>query len=397
MRVNEELCIGCEICQEHCPFDAIVIAAGVAFIQQNCTNCGICREHCPCQAIEVEETINQKPDLGEYRGFYVVGIEEHQEMLNKVTLELLSEARNLADKKGEKVTLLVVGNAASQGWITSAAAVGCDRILLLEGDGTRYRMDFYTVAVVEAIKREKPEVVLFPATVDGRDLAPKVACRIQTGLTADCTGLALDESGKLLQLRPTYGGSIMASIVTPHHCPQMASVRPNVMRVRKVAGKVTVEVECLTVTEAGSDRRVRFIQSEAKDNSFADLSEANIVIAGGYGLKNKENFQRLFYLCSKLNAAAAATRKAVDEGWAPLEIQVGQTGVTVVPDLYIAFGVSGALQHTLGMKNAKKIIAVNNDPAAPIFSISDVAILGDSGEILNEICERIDRGERLFW
>lgn len=333
-----------------------------------------------------EEGKDREQELKEYKGFWVVGLEAEGERLNKVTLELLSEARKLADKKKERVTLLIKGTEACGDWKEEASKVGCDKILLIESRTSGYDAKIYTDALEYAVRQLRPEVVLFPATVNGRDLAPRVSGRLRTGLTADCTGLSLDENGNLLQVRPTYGGSVMASILTPGHRPQMASVRPNVMEISWVSEKREPEVERLEGFSSGPEENLKFVESREKNNVFAELTEANIVIAGGYGLKNKENFRKLFRLCDKLNAAAGATRKAVDEGWAPAEIQVGQTGTTVAPDLYIAFGVSGALQHSLGMKNAKKVIAVNHDPAAPIFDICDVAVLGDAGEILEECC-----------
>lgn len=393
LEYKKEKCVSCGLCEKVCPFGAIEMQEGFPRINDNCTECGICAEKCPANAFEFEDTETGKQRMEEYKGFWVVGLEKEGEALNKVTLELLSTARRLADQKKEKVTLLIKGMQVCEDWRRKASRAGCDKILLITGGIQEYDARFYTDALECAIRRFKPEVVLFPATVNGRDLAPRVSGRVGTGLTADCTGLSLDENGNLLQVRPTYGGSIMASILTPDHRPQMASVRPNVMEIQWSDEERKLTVERLNGFASVSEDRVKLTESIEKNNVFAELTEANIVIAGGYGLKNKENFGKLFKLCDRLNAAAAATRKAVDEGWAPAEIQVGQTGTTIAPDLYIAFGVSGALQHTLGMKNAKKIIAVNHDPAAPIFDICDVAVLGDAGEILDECWKMLEKRE----
>lgn len=396
LEYKKENCSSCGLCKKVCPFGAIKMQEGFPHINENCTECGICAEKCPANAFGLEGAESGKQKVEEYKGFWVVGLEKEGEPLNKVTLELLSTARKLADQKKEKVTLLIKGTKACEEWRREAQRTGCDKILLIANGHPGYDAKFYTDAIEYAVRRFKPEAVLFPATVNGRDLAPRVSGRIETGLTADCTGLSLDENGNLLQVRPTYGGSIMASILTPKHRPQMASVRPNVMEIRWADEKRELTVECLEGFASISEDKVKLIECIEKNNVFADLAEANIVIAGGYGLKNKENFGKLFRLCDRLNAAAAATRKAVDEGWAPAEIQVGQTGTTIAPDLYIAFGVSGALQHTLGMKNAKKIIAVNHDPAAPIFDICDAAVLGDAGEVLEECCKMLDNMQNLM-
>lgn len=393
LEYKKENCINCGLCEKVCPFGAIEIKEGFPAINDNCTECGICAQKCPVNAFHMEQDKIRNQRTEEYRGFWVIGLEKEGEPLNKVTLELLSTARKLADEKKEKVTLLIKGFGECENWKREAQRTGCDKILLIPCEHPGYDAKLYIDAIECAVRCFKPEAVLFPATVNGRDLAPRVSGRIGTGLTADCTGLSLDENGDLLQVRPTYGGSVMASILTPEHRPQMASVRPNVMEIHWTDEEREIETAYLEDFLPTAEDRVTLIECLEKNNVFADLTEANIVIAGGYGLKNKENFSRLFRLCDKLNAAAAATRKAVDEGWAPAEIQVGQTGTTIAPDLYIAFGVSGALQHTLGMKNAKKIIAVNHDPAAPIFDICDVAILGDAGEVLEECCKILEYKE----
>ncbi len=322
---------------------------------------------------------------------WVIGLEQNGDHLMKVTRELLSKARDLADQRETGVTLAVMGSDVSAAWKAEAQSVGCDRIVLLTHPRLRPdNLEYRTLAFTKAIRHYAPEIVLFPATADGRDLAPKISCNLMTGLTADCTDLRITEEGDLLQIRPTYGGSLMASIRTPNHRPQMASVRPNVISIKEFGSFDPVTIEELELTIHEEVDRIRFVSSEELESAFGNLEEAKVIIAGGYGLKSKENFSLLLRLCNKVNAVAAATRKVVDEGWAPAEIQVGQTGKTVAPDVYFAFGISGALQHTLGMNHSKKIIAVNRDPAAPIFGIADMAVLGDAALILNEMCERLN-------
>ena len=237
----------------------------------------------------------------------------------------------------------------------------------------------------------KPAGILFPATENGRDLAPRVSCRLQVGLTADCTALDIDTERNLVQIRPTYGGNIMASIISPDHRPQLASVRPNVLLVNQVKKPTDTKFIYVDMDMDAQKSKVQFIKAVEKENVFRDVGEAEIVIAGGYGIGSAENFRILQKLAVKMDAAVGATRKAVDEGWAPFDVQVGQTGKTVAPDLYIACGISGALQHTIGIKNAGHIISINADPAAPIFPMSDVAIMGDALQVLSSLCERMEK------
>jgi electron transfer flavoprotein alpha subunit len=396
LHLKEDRCIGCGICEEKCAFNMIQMDGGLPAIKDGCVLCGSCVAECPEQALVIEEDNLEKRDVSGYHGFWVVSETENSGRLLKVSLELLSEAKKLAGQKNEKTIAVVLNQEIPVSWETDIASTGCEEILQLDVDGCRYNAELFTEAIAQAVLDKRPEVILFPATVNGRDLAPRVACRLETGLTADCTGLDLDDKGNLVQIRPTYGGSIMASIVTPHHRPQMASVRPNVFKV--VKGKAPlggVRVEKLEIQPHIRPDRTRWIERLEKELSFMDVSEAKVLVAGGYGMGSQDNFKLIYKLSSYLNAAAGATRKAVDEGWAPAEIQVGQTGKTVAPEVYIACGISGALQHTLGIKHSKKIIAINNDPAAPIFSISDVAILGDVVDVLNELCKLIeDRKEQ---
>lgn len=394
-KLQKKTCNSCGFCVSKCPFGVIEMLEGKPKISENCTECGVCVKSCPKKALIAEDKKSEgqlaQKEKEEYRGFWVVGLPDTTVGLSKVSMELLSEARRLADIKKSSVTFLTVGKTEDSDIMGQAVVTGCDYIKVIEGEASPYQADILVNAVTEVIKKNKPEAVLFPATVHGRDLAPKIACRLKTGLTADCTGLDIDKEGNLVQIRPTYGGSIIASIITPNHRPQMASVRPGVMEIVKTtkAEVSNISIERLKVEEAKQASRTIFVKSEEIDSTFDNLGDAKVIIAGGYGLKNKKNLEKLFALCNKLNAQAAATRKVVDEGWAPAEIQVGQTGVTVAPDIYIAFGVSGALQHTLGIKRAKKVVAINNDPAAPIFDICDVAILGDAAEVLEQCCQKI--------
>lgn len=390
MRVMAEKCIGCGLCVQLCPFGAVHIENEVAVIGEDCKACGACLNECPSEALKSEVVDNGACDVAKYSGYWVIGLETQQDPnLAKVTLELLSTARKLARKKHAPIVLVVFVPQLPERWLKDAASVGCDEILCLNGCSNGI-MGLWTQALADASRHYMPEVMLFPAVADGRDLAPKVACRLQTGLTADCTALDMDEDGNLLQIRPTYGGNIIATIRTLNRRPQMASVRPNVMDlvfVEKTRLPVVTYIAVKTV-----EVPIKHIATIRKNDAFQNLEEAEIILAGGYGLGSRENFQKLMLLASRMNAAVAVSRKVVDAEWANVELQVGQTGKTVRPKLYITFGISGALQHVLGMKHSGRIIAINNDPAAPMMKICDVPILGDAARIIEEMLALLEKG-----
>ncbi len=384
--IDKKRCTACGLCLESCLFGAIDIKDGVAAISDSCVACGACIKECPQHAIYEEGGEVTGIDLDDYSGFMVVGEMDKTYGVKKVTFELLSEARKLADKRNQDLSCLLLCGNLPDVEVDKIGKIGCNKIYLYEDSSLdHYSTDVYSQLVINAIAKYKPETVLFPATENGRDLAPCVACRLETGLTADCTELDINKDGNLLQIRPTYGGNILATIVTPKHRPQMASVRPNVMRIveRKRAegcDVIRIDIEADSLYE-----RVCYLGKKEKDIIYKDISDAQVIIAGGYGMKNADNFKWIYKVAAKLNAAVGASRKAVDEGWAPDDIQIGQTGKTIAPDLYIACGISGALQHSIGLKNAKKVISINNDPAAPIFALSDVALVGDATSILKDI------------
>ena len=386
MEILQEQCVGCGCCADACGFGAVTVQDGVAVVAADCcTGCGVCAEACPTGTIVIERGTAES-DLSAWHGVWVVGLEREETMLSRVAQELLSEGRILADRLGTQCTLVIPGNTLYEAWRADAAAVGCDRILLLRGT-EEADFQFAAAAVAQAVKAQKPEIVIFPATPDGRDLAPKVAVRLQTGLTADCTQLAIGEQGQLLQIRPTYGGSVMATIQTPERRPQMASVRPGVMEIRRETPSIP-EIELFEVQQEACFGRVELLECRKAAESFLPLEEARIVLAGGYGLGSQENFQKLCQLANRIGAGVAVTRKVVDEGWAPAEMQVGQTGKTIAPEIYVAFGVSGALQHTLGISRVKHLVAVNSNPAAQIFQSCETAILADCVEVLDVLCRK---------
>jgi electron transfer flavoprotein alpha subunit len=395
IRVDLEKCNGCGLCCKHCLFGAAVMEQGRPFITDSCVFCGTCKEICPHKAITIDAVSSHSENFEDHTGVWVVmQMDQRLRTPKKVSYELLSEARRLADRLNQKVSAVCFCSMVAEETIKILEEIGCDELFLFENEiFDHYSTEIFTGVLAGLISRHKPSVVLFPATENGRDLAPRIAGRLRIGLTADCTALDLDKENHLIQIRPTYGGNIMASIITPYHRPQMATIRPNVFKIEPSLSKFKLTIKRLQIKVYPRGMRVKLISTKPKITVFKDVAEAEIVIAGGYGI-GKEDFKLIHELAVKTGAAVGATRKVVDEGWAPFDIQIGQTGKTIAPDLYIACGISGALQHSIGVKNAKKIIAVNIDPVAPIFSMSDVSILGDAKQILKELNRLADKKGR---
>ncbi|MBB6062668.1 electron transfer flavoprotein alpha subunit [Thermosipho japonicus] len=313
-----------------------------------------------------------------------VYIETFNKKVKKVSLELLTKANELSQKLGAKVVAVYIDKHDLDDTISK---YGADKIIhLYSKDLQIYNSQIYTDALYNLIKDNRPHILLIGATSIGRDLAPRLAAKLNTGLTADCTQLDLDEDGLLLQTRPAFGGNIMATIICPEHIPQMATVRPGIFEAKKLEKipeieKIEFELEkdCITKT----------LEIMEKNSLLKYITESNVIVAGGRGLSKKEGFDLLRDLAKELNGTIAASRAAVEAGWAPQEIQVGQTGKTVKPKIYIACGISGAIQHIAGMKDSKCIIAINKDKNAPIFKIADYAIIGDVYEIVPKLIEKL--------
>lgn len=401
IRIERERCIGCGACVDACFSGAIKTDdSDCAAVNDSCIYCGNCINVCPVQAISMDEgeKSQEKPDLESYVNVWVM-VENDRETKSpkKVSFELLSEGRKLADKLGEELYAVYLCGKLSEQTLKDLEKIGCDHLILVEREELeQYSTEWFSGITTELIRKYKPSIVLFPGTENGRDLAPRISARLRVGLTADCTALEINEKRELVQVRPTYGGNIIASIVTPKHRPQMASVRANIFNIeyRKQLGKL--DIIRPEIAFALKETRVKCIGTEPRTTAYKDVEEAKVLIVGGYGA-GREGFRLIHELALKMDAAVGATRKAVDEGWAPFEIQIGQTGKIVAPDVYLCFGVSGALQHTIGIRGAKKIIAVNRDPAAQIFGISDVAILGDCEEVLKHLIQQADaKGKKAF-
>jgi electron transfer flavoprotein alpha subunit len=351
---------------------------GIAVVDEKCTFCGACVDVCPVSAITLEKEEKAVTiDTSAYKDVWVFIEHEHGKVSN-VSFELLGEGKTLADVLGCRLCGMIFGTGVD-GFIKEAIAYGAEKVYVTESPFLeQYRTDPYACAAVNFIRKYKPEIVIFGATTQGRDFAGTVATTLETGLTADCTGLDIDPETKYLrQTRPAFGGNIMATILDyPNYRPQMATVRPKVfpMPARDDSRKGEVIREPLPMTEEQIRTKVlEFI----KGTEAVNLVDAEIIVSGGRGVGNGENFKVIRELAVVLGAAVGASRAAVDSGWIPYEHQVGQTGRTVRPKIYIACGISGSIQHLAGMKTSDIIVAINKDPEAPIFKIATYGVIGD--------------------
>lgn len=323
-------------------------------------------------------------NIADYKGVWVFA-EQREGELQKVSLELLGEGRKIADKLGVKLTALLLGHnikdlANTLGEHGADEVIVCDNKLL-----EHYTTDGYTKVICELASERKPGILFIGATFIGRDLGPRVAARLSTGLTADCTQLDVEVSnGDLLATRPAFGGNLMATIACPDHRPQMATVRPGVFA--KIEEKnCEFVVEDVDVNLTSEDIRTKVVEIVKEAKEIEDISEANFIVAGGRGLGSKENFDKLYELAEVVGGSVAASRGAIDKGWIERDYQVGQTGKTVRPNIYIACGISGAIQHAAGMQDSDMIIAINKDETAPIMKLADYAIVGDVNKVLPEL------------
>jgi electron transfer flavoprotein alpha subunit/NAD-dependent dihydropyrimidine dehydrogenase PreA subunit len=389
LRVIADKCTGCGTCEVSCPFGAIGIVDGIAQVYETCVDCGACVDSCPEGALILGVQVEGGVRVEDYRNVWVFA-EQRDGTLTKVAEQLMSKARDLADVLGARAEAVLIGHQV-EGLCEPLIWQGADTVYLIDDPQlAHYRTEPYARALTDLILDKKPEIVLFGATVIGRDLAPRISQRLHTGLTADCTGLEIDESERLLlQTRPAFGGNVMATIVCPRHRPQMSTVRPGVMIARPPDTSRTGTIERVPVAIEEQDLRVLVQEVVKETRRRANLDDARIIVSGGRGLGNPEGFQLMEELAAAIGGEVGASRAAVDAGWITQDHQVGQTGKTVHPDIYIACGISGAIQHQAGMKDSKFIIAINKDAGAPIFRLADVGIVGDLYRVVPEVIKEI--------
>lgn len=391
VNVIKEKCRGCSICVKNCPFEAITMENKLAVIGPACTGCGVCVEKCPFKAIEKTEEEKEVKDLSAYKGVWVFA-EQREGKIMPVVIELLGEGRKLADEVGCELCAVLCGSGV-EGLADKLFAYGADKVYLADHEElSTYRTDAYTKVINDAIEQYKPEIVLLGATHIGRDLGPCLAVKANTGLTADCTRLEIDpEDKKIKQTRPAFGGNLMATIVCPNHRPQMSTVRPGVMEKAAYQEGRKGEVIRLDVKFQEGDIRTKVLEIVQNMKESVSLTDADIIVSGGMGLGKPEGFELLKQLADKLGGIIAASRAAVDAGWIDHAYQVGQTGTTVKPKIYIACGISGAIQHVAGMQNSEQIIAINTNENAPIFEVADYGIVGDLYKVIPAIIEELDK------
>ncbi len=390
IKIIVEKCNGCEKCLSSCLFFAIKMENKIPRILDNCNLCGACLDACPFEAIVLEKE-EIRVDLSSYRGVWIFA-EQREGQIMPVTYELLGVGRALANDLGEELSGVLLGRDV-KGKAEELLNYDLEKIYLIDDPLLEsYRTHLYTQAIVDLVSHKRPEVILMGATSLGRDLAPRVATRLQTGLTADCTGLEIDKKERnLIQTRPALGGNIMARIISPYHRPQMATVRPKVMKRARPGHSKKAEIIEVKPKISQNNEAVKIISLIREEKEAVDLQGAEIIVSGGRGLGKPENFSLIRKLADLLGGAVGASRAVVDAGWIQPYHQVGQTGKTVQPKLYIACGISGAIQHQVGMRTSEVIVAINKDPEAPIFNIVTYGIVGDLHKFLPVLIEKLEK------
>jgi electron transfer flavoprotein alpha subunit len=417
-RLLDGKCIACGArCQSACPVNAVDMtdSGEPVILTDKCIGCLKCVKICPAAALEmyftpeelkllaelaasalpVEEEIDEEAaslarNLASYRGVWVF-VEQTEGEPAKVSWELLGVGKGLAESLGVELCAMVIGDRVEH-LCTEAFAYGASKVYLLDAPLYRnYRTEAYVEACCHLIDTYKPEVILMGATGMGRDLAGAVATRVATGLTADCTGLAIDDKRNLMQTRPAFGGNIMATIMCDKFRPQMSTVRPNVMPMPERREGTTGEIvrDPFVVPEENVLTKVIEIIRDTHGKGAVDITGAEFIISGGRGMMGPDNFAMLQELADELGGVVGASRSAVDAGWMPGDRQVGQTGKTVRPKIYIACGISGAIQHLVGMQDSDMVIAINRDKSAPIFEVATYGIVGDLFQIVPAITRQI--------
>jgi electron transfer flavoprotein alpha subunit len=390
LKIDKEACIGCGICEDTCTFGAIKVENGVAVVGDNCTLCGNCVEACEIGALAVDKVARKRAaGFGDWSGVMVYA-EFRDGRIAPVALELLGAGRKLADQLGVPLSAVLLGSGLA-GQARTLVAYGADTVYVVDDPAlAHFTDDAYGNVVEDLIRAHKPEIVIAGATAIGRSFIPRLATLLATGLTADCTDLAIRAAdGAFLQTRPAFGGNIMATIECPTTRPQIATVRPLVMQPNERDDSRAGEIVEVTPEPGRLRSRVKVLRSVREESNEININEADVLVAGGRGLESAKGFEMIRELAGLLGGATAASRAAVDSGWIPYPHQVGQTGKTVCPKVYFACGISGAIQHMVGMQSSDTIIAINRDAHAPIFNVATYGLVGDVFEILPKLIDRL--------
>lgn len=385
IKILREKCNGCGVCVDICPYEAINMINNIPVIDENCQLCDICVSACEQKAILIEKEVAReiaKVDLSKYKDILVFA-EQYKNKVAPVTFELLGKGKELAEKLNEKLLCVILGNN-----IFNEAKVLCsyaDNVYIYDNSELKdFKIDLYTHIISNLAEEIKPNIILFGATPIGRSLAPRVAVRLRTGLTADCTNLDIDKDDNLIQTRPAFGGNVMAKILCPNSRPQMATVRYKVMKKaeKTKSGKFIMKDYSPVLSKIG-------IVKSKKMSIGIDIVDADIVVSGGKGLGKPDGFKLLKEFANLIGGSIGASRAVVDEDWIDHIHQVGLSGRTVRPKLYIACGISGAVQHLAGMKTSETIVAINKDPDASIFKVAHYGIVGDLYEVIPALMKEI--------
>jgi electron transfer flavoprotein alpha subunit len=387
IQIIVDKCVGCGLCIKACAYDAISLVDKKAVINERCTVCGACVSACRYDAIVIERRPFKGQDVENYSGICLYAEHRHGE-LSSVVYEIIGAARALKATVDKRISAILLGENVRE-MANELVSYGVDEVWMMEdpaiGD---FKEEIQADLVAKILLDKKPEIFLGGGTIIGRSLLPRVAAKILTGLTADCTELSIDGENKLLrQTRPAFGGNIMATILCNSHRPQMATVRHKVMKAAEPLDGH--EGQILELSYPILKPRVEVLEFVPEQMDTVNLAGADFIVSGGRGLKDPKNFALIEELAKAIGGAVGASRAAVDAGWIPYSHQVGQTGKTVNPTIYVACGISGAIQHLAGMKSSDIIVAINNDPNAPIFNVAHYGIVGSLFDVVPEMVKQI--------
>ncbi|MDD5338584.1 MAG: electron transfer flavoprotein subunit alpha [Dehalococcoidales bacterium] len=388
IKIDQKKCTMCGNCVAACPFGVLDVADDKIIVKDGCVVCGACKDACAYEAIILEEVQPAAKVDANARGVWVF-VEQRKGAIKNVAYELIARGRELADTLKTELCAVCLGHNVNE--VESLITHGADKVYLVDSpDLADNQEDYLTHGLLNLIKERKPEIVLAGATALGRSFFPRVAAILNTGLTADCTGLDIDTKKRLLlQTRPTFGGNIMATILCPNKRPQMSTVRPRVFKKSDPNPSRKGDIIKVDFKKAGVTARTKLLNFMEDITEKVKIEDADIIISGGRGLGKADNFKLLQELADCLGAALGSSRAAVDEGWIPYSHQVGQTGKTVCPKLYIACGISGAIQHLAGMQTSDCIVAINDNPDAPIFQVAHYGIVGDLFQVVPEMIKKL--------